>query len=370
MPEVVLDAPRGGAPTPPRIRPRGLGRGRGLHVLRPPREAAASIGKEDILEPLNRQACTSPRRWPARATPCSPAISATRTSTSGRRSRCRFVRTSSRSRWAGRSMPGSTSSSAKPSPGSPRRELALDEIKARAARGHHARRAPAWPDSARAAGRRRVPAPRGRGRGRRRAELLARARDHAAAARAIRRRSKGHIAALPVPYRTTAESRPSSPSGPGLRFLPGGRPFPTALDPFICNRYEIAEFARRRTILACATWASAAAPGPTTSGPCRGARPHAAGEPILGGHGQATRTSGPTPSSRRPTASTRRGSRLRADRGQAAGAARAGDGQRSGRGVASLRRYSISEPRRSNSTLATWPAGSNQNSRSSSPTMR
>ena len=26
--------------------------------------------------------------------------------------------------------------------------------------------------------------------------------------------------------------------------LPGGRPFPTALDPFVCNRYEIADFAR------------------------------------------------------------------------------------------------------------------------------
>ncbi len=26
--------------------------------------------------------------------------------------------------------------------------------------------------------------------------------------------------------------------------LPGGRPFPTALDPFLCNRYEIAAFGR------------------------------------------------------------------------------------------------------------------------------
>jgi betaine-homocysteine S-methyltransferase len=54
-----------------------------------------------------------------------------------------------------------------------------------------------------------------------------------------------HVAALPVPYRTTAE-QPSfqslrDPEPPGV---PGGRPFPTALDPFTCNRYEIGEFAR------------------------------------------------------------------------------------------------------------------------------
>jgi betaine-homocysteine S-methyltransferase len=53
-----------------------------------------------------------------------------------------------------------------------------------------------------------------------------------------------HVAALPVPYRTT----PAQPSFQSLRdpdcdCLPGGRPFPTALDPFTCNRYEIAEFA-------------------------------------------------------------------------------------------------------------------------------
>ncbi|HZZ21441.1 MAG TPA: homocysteine S-methyltransferase family protein, partial [Roseiarcus sp.] len=30
----------------------------------------------------------------------------------------------------------------------------------------------------------------------------------------------------------------------GCNCIPGGRPFPTALDPFTCNRYECAEFAR------------------------------------------------------------------------------------------------------------------------------
>jgi len=53
------------------------------------------------------------------------------------------------------------------------------------------------------------------------------------------------VAALPVPYRTT----PDHPTFQSLRDpacdgLPDGRPFPTALDPFLCNRYEMAAFAR------------------------------------------------------------------------------------------------------------------------------
>jgi betaine-homocysteine S-methyltransferase len=54
-----------------------------------------------------------------------------------------------------------------------------------------------------------------------------------------------HVAALPVPYRTT-EQQPSFQSleDPLATGLPADRPFPTALDPFTCNRYEIAEFAR------------------------------------------------------------------------------------------------------------------------------
>jgi betaine-homocysteine S-methyltransferase len=61
--------------------------------------------------------------------------------------------------------------------------------------------------------------------------------------RAIREQVEGHVAALPVPYRTT-EQQPSfqSLSDPVCDCLPDGRPFPTALDPFTCNRYEIAEF--------------------------------------------------------------------------------------------------------------------------------
>ena len=54
------------------------------------------------------------------------------------------------------------------------------------------------------------------------------------------------VAALPVPYRTTDEA----PNFQSLRdphypdVPPEGRAFPTALDPFTCNRYEIADFAR------------------------------------------------------------------------------------------------------------------------------
>jgi betaine-homocysteine S-methyltransferase len=56
-----------------------------------------------------------------------------------------------------------------------------------------------------------------------------------------------HVAALPVPYRTT-EQEPTFQSlrDPGHEdMLPEGRPFPTALDPFVCSRYEMADFARR-----------------------------------------------------------------------------------------------------------------------------
>jgi betaine-homocysteine S-methyltransferase len=74
------------------------------------------------------------------------------------------------------------------------------------------------------------------------------------------------VAALPVPYRTTDE-HPSFQSleddDPHRGDLPLGRPFPTALDPFTCNRYEIADFARRAHEL-----------GVGYLGVCCGAAPH------------------------------------------------------------------------------------------------
>jgi len=74
------------------------------------------------------------------------------------------------------------------------------------------------------------------------------------------------VAALPVPYRTTDEA-PSFQSlrddDPHAADLPDGRPFPTALDPFTCNRYEIAEFAHAARDL-----------GVRYLGVCCGAGPH------------------------------------------------------------------------------------------------
>ena len=54
----------------------------------------------------------------------------------------------------------------------------------------------------------------------------------------MRKAVKCHVAALPVPYRTT-RARPSfqSLTDHGCSCLPGGHAFPIALDPFTCNRY-------------------------------------------------------------------------------------------------------------------------------------
>ncbi|MBA2474576.1 MAG: homocysteine S-methyltransferase family protein [Actinobacteria bacterium] len=82
--------------------------------------------------------------------------------------------------------------------------------------------------------------------------------------RAIREAVDGHVAALPVPYRTH-EGEPSFQSlrDPDYDGLPEGRPFPTALDPFTCNRYELADFARAAYDL-----------GVGYLGVCCGAAPH------------------------------------------------------------------------------------------------
>jgi betaine-homocysteine S-methyltransferase len=61
----------------------------------------------------------------------------------------------------------------------------------------------------------------------------------------VRRAVGCHVAALPVPYRTTdAEPTFQSLRDPECECIPGDMPFPTALDPLLCNRYEIAEFAK------------------------------------------------------------------------------------------------------------------------------
>jgi betaine-homocysteine S-methyltransferase len=53
------------------------------------------------------------------------------------------------------------------------------------------------------------------------------------------------VAALPVPYRTT-EAHPTffGLPDPDSDVVPEGRTFPVALEPFLCNRFEIAAFTR------------------------------------------------------------------------------------------------------------------------------
>ena len=80
----------------------------------------------------------------------------------------------------------------------------------------------------------------------------------------IRETVSCHVAALPVPYRTTDErAELSVATDPDCDCLPGDRPFPTALEPLSCNRYEIAEFGREAYEL-----------GIRYLGVCCGAAPH------------------------------------------------------------------------------------------------
>jgi betaine-homocysteine S-methyltransferase len=72
------------------------------------------------------------------------------------------------------------------------------------------------------------------------------------------------VAALPVPYRThAAEPSFQSLRDPGYDFPASQRPFPIALDPFTCNRFEIADFTRAARDL-----------GVRYLGVCCGAGPH------------------------------------------------------------------------------------------------
>ena len=80
----------------------------------------------------------------------------------------------------------------------------------------------------------------------------------------IRARVTCCVAAVPVPYRTTKEEPTfQSLRDPDCAVIPGGRPFPSALDPFACNRYEIDEFTREAQAL-----------GVDYFGVCCGAGPH------------------------------------------------------------------------------------------------
>jgi betaine-homocysteine S-methyltransferase len=65
--------------------------------------------------------------------------------------------------------------------------------------------------------------------------------------REIRKVLKCHMAALPIPYRTTKD-QPTffnlDDTNGCTCPAPHGRTFPTALDPLYCNRYEIHDFAK------------------------------------------------------------------------------------------------------------------------------
>jgi betaine-homocysteine S-methyltransferase len=82
--------------------------------------------------------------------------------------------------------------------------------------------------------------------------------------REIRAAVKVPMAALPVPFRTH-DSEPSFQSLHDSHWHGewGARPFPTALDPFTCNRFEIADFGREALAL-----------GVRYLGVCCGAGPH------------------------------------------------------------------------------------------------
>jgi methionine synthase I (cobalamin-dependent) len=77
---------------------------------------------------------------------------------------------------------------------------------------------------------------------------------------AIREAVSCHVAALPVPYRTH-DDEPTFQSLRDPQY--DGMPFPTALDPFVCNRYELADFG-----------AAAYEMGVRYLGVCCGAAPH------------------------------------------------------------------------------------------------
>ena len=79
----------------------------------------------------------------------------------------------------------------------------------------------------------------------------------------ISKKVEGPLAALPVPYRTTREEVTfQALTDTGCDCIPD-RAFPTALDALTCNRYEIAEFARKALAL-----------GVQYQGVCCGAGPH------------------------------------------------------------------------------------------------
>ena len=276
-----------GGVAPPRVRPRGLGCGRGLHLLRPPRQAAdggprGRPRQDQSHGASHRQEGRAEHRHPLAGDICSTSIYDPSESKSHKQVRRIFdeqIRVGGRGRASTSSWPRRTRSEARPL-------LALEAIRqsGRPAvvtlaipRDGTTREAGTWPM--------RAADSEAGGAGRGRPQLRpGTSHDDAAAPGDPRRRlvSRGRVAG----------SLPDDGGGAGLPEPDGpvpsdNRAFPTALDPFLCNRYEIAEFGK-----------DALALDVRYLGVCCGAGPHhirslaealgppAAREPLLAGHVQ------------------------------------------------------------------------------------
>ena len=128
----------------------------------------------------------------------------------------------------------------------------------------------------------------------------------------IRKAVSCQVAALPVPYRTTPEQPTfQSLQDPACSCLPEGRPFPVALEPSPATATKSPSSPRPPTPWAFAISGCAAAPARTTSAPSPrhsgAARRPAATRPTC----RATPISAPIPRSRPGIGSTPRGSRPR-----------------------------------------------------------
>ena len=75
----------------------------------------------------------------------------------------------------------------------------------------------------------------------------------------VRSRVSGYVAMQPVPYKTEA----AMPTFESLKTADGTNVFPIALEPFLCTRFEMADYARRAQAL-----------GVNYIGICCGGSPH------------------------------------------------------------------------------------------------
>ena len=272
----------------PRVRARGLRRRRGVHVLRAPREVRI-IGKEHLLEPLNRDALAiAARRGRESGALAAGDLSNTNAFYARRRvaaGRARDVRGAGR---LDRRRRHGLRRSARRSRG-PRRRCSRSRRSRRGAcRGRDALDPSQRPMSARA-GRPRRPA-RGSPRP---APTSSGSTAFAGPARCCRWSSGSatpstcHVAALPVPYRTTEERAELPVAAPTrIAIASRRRPFPTALDPFTLQplRDRRVRAARRTRSGSNYLGVCCGAAPHHVPQPRRGTRAHDSGEPLQPRH--------------------------------------------------------------------------------------